>query len=83
NTNQTTEITHLLPSIIAPTLLIWGEDDPFQPISYGARLASDIPNSRLIRVQEANHYVMHDQPELVAGAIAEFLDTERKKFKGT
>lgn len=33
NTNLTTEITHLLPKVSAPTLVLWGEDDQFQPVN--------------------------------------------------
>ena len=37
NTNLTTEIAPLLPSINVPTMILWGEDDVFQPIAYGER----------------------------------------------
>lgn len=46
NTNLTTEIAPLLPSIRVPTLILWGEDDVFQPVAYGERLAWDIPGAK-------------------------------------
>src|SRR5262249_27192168 len=49
DTNHTTEIVPLLPRITAPTLIVWGQDDPFQLPRYGDRLAWDIPDARLIR----------------------------------
>lgn len=73
NTNLTTEITALLPRIRARTLVLWGEDDPFQPVAYGERLAGDIPGARLVRVPDARHFVMLDQPEPVARALDAFL----------
>lgn len=51
----------------------WGEDDTFQLVKYGERLAADIPDARLVRVKDARHFVMWDQPEAVARALAEFL----------
>ncbi len=74
NTNLTTEITHLLPGLRIPTLVLWGEDDRFQPVHYGERLAKDIPGSRLIRVKDARHFVMWDQPTLVTKHVLDFLD---------
>lgn len=74
NTNLTTEITHLLPTIVAPTLILWGEDDTFQLIKYGERLAADIPGSQLIRIAGARHFAMIDQPESVCQHLLAFLD---------
>ncbi len=73
NTNQTTEITALLPRVEAPTLVLWGVEDAFQPITFGERLASDIPGARLVPVREASHFVMLDQPDTVAGQLTGFL----------
>ncbi len=73
NTNLTTEITELLPRLSAPTLVLWGEDDVFQLVKYGERLAWDIPQARLVRVREARHFVMLDRPEEVAGHVSAFL----------
>ncbi|RJP14836.1 MAG: alpha/beta hydrolase [Candidatus Abyssobacteria bacterium SURF_5] len=75
NTNQTTELTHLLPRIHAPALILWGEDDPFQPLKYGERLAWDIPKTRLIRIANARHFVMLDQPQEVERHLLVFLES--------
>lgn len=73
NTNLTTELTRLLPGLKIPTLVLWGEEDVFQPIRFGERLARDIPHARLIRLKEARHFVMCDQPQAVANHVAAFL----------
>lgn len=65
NTNLTTEITPLLPRIKVPTRILWGEDDKFQVIRYGERLAWDILGAQLVRIPEARHFVMVDKPDEV------------------
>jgi pimeloyl-ACP methyl ester carboxylesterase len=73
NTNLTMEITPLLPTITAPVLILWGENDRFQPVEYAARLALDIPHARLIRIRDARHFVMFDQRDIVLREIRAFL----------
>ncbi len=77
DTNLTTEITALLPKIEAPTLILWGEDDLFQLVKYGERLARDIPGAQLVRVKDARHFLMLDQPDEVAEHVSAFLKGER------
>jgi pimeloyl-ACP methyl ester carboxylesterase len=76
NTNLTTEITHLLHKIEAETLILWGVDDKFQLLKFGERLADDIPNARLIPIENARHFVMIDQPEEVARRVSSFLKAD-------
>jgi pimeloyl-ACP methyl ester carboxylesterase len=73
NTNLTMELTPLLPRLAMPTLILWGEDDIFQPVRFGERLARDIPHARLVRLKEARHFVMFDQPQAVAEHVTAFL----------
>jgi pimeloyl-ACP methyl ester carboxylesterase len=73
NTNLTMEITPLLPTITAPVLILWGENDRFQPVKYAERLALDIPHARLIRIPDARHFVMFDQRDIVLREIRAFL----------
>lgn len=77
NTNLTTEITRLLHKIEAKTLILWGEDDKFQLLKFGKRLADDIPNAKLIQIKDARHFVMLDQPEAVADHVSVFLEKDR------
>jgi len=73
NTNLTTEITHLLPQISAPTLILWGQEDSFQLAKFGKRLASDIPGAKFVPIEKAKHFVMIDQHEIVARELQAFL----------
>lgn len=75
NTNLTTEITRLLPRIAVPTQIIWGEDDKFQLLKYGERLAEDIPDAKIVRIANARHFVMFDQPDKVIEHLQTFLAT--------
>lgn len=75
NTNLTTEISGRLPRVDVPTLILWGEDDKFQLVKYGERLAWDIPTARSVRIVNARHFVMLDQPEQVTRYLLEFLTT--------
>lgn len=82
NTNLTTEISQLLTQIAAPTLVLWGADDKFQLVKYGARLAWDIPGARLVRIANARHFVMFDQPQQVVEHLLEFLSGSSLRVQG-
>jgi pimeloyl-ACP methyl ester carboxylesterase len=56
-----------------PTLLVWGEDDGFQPVAHAERLAADLPAATLVRVAGAGHIPTEDDPAAVAGALARFF----------
>lgn len=72
NTSHTTEID---PSgIEADTLLLWGAEDDFQPIEYAERLEGEIPESDLVSLDEAYHWVVEDRPEVYREHLREFLD---------
>jgi 2-hydroxymuconate-semialdehyde hydrolase len=56
-----------------PTLIIWGAEDAFQPIGYGARLAAAMPHARFEKVERAGHFLPEDEPAIVAGLINDFV----------
>ena len=63
----------LLPRIVAPTLLIWGELDDETPLELGERSRRLISGSRLVAIPAAGHHVFQEQPERVTAAIRAFL----------
>jgi len=73
NTNHTTMLVERHGDIRAPTLCLWGVHDPWQTIGDGERLAREIPNARLVRVENASHWIPHDTPHRFAGEIDSFL----------
>lgn len=72
NTNHTMALVDRHADIGAPTLVLWGRHDPWQTIGDGERLAEEIPDTRLVRV-EASHWIPQDAPVEFAGRIVEFL----------
>lgn len=73
NTNLTTEIASRLPHLQVRTLIIWGQDDTFQLVKYGERLAWDVPDAHLARITDARHFVMLDQTDEVNRQLEAFL----------
>jgi pimeloyl-ACP methyl ester carboxylesterase len=64
--------THL-DTISAPTLVIWGECDPWLPPKLGEDYAERLPDARLERIADAGHWPWLDQPTVI-DRVAEFLD---------
>jgi pimeloyl-ACP methyl ester carboxylesterase len=54
-------------------LLVWGEDDTFQPITYAERLARELPRTELVRIAGAGHIPMENDPEAVGAALGTFF----------
>ena len=73
NTNHTMELVDLHEKITVPTLVLWGALDAWQPVSDGERLAQEIPNASLKRIEEAAHWVQQEAPEAFAREILDFL----------
>lgn len=63
-----------LKDIMAPTLVVCGEDDRLTPLRYAQFLAEHIPHARLVTVPRAGHMVMLEQPQAVAQAVEAFLE---------
>ena len=73
NTNHTMALIDRHSAISAPTLLLWGVDDPWQRIEDGERLAQEIPNAQLVRVKNASHWIPQDAPNEFAQEALAFL----------
>jgi pimeloyl-ACP methyl ester carboxylesterase len=68
----TMELMDDLRRSTVPKLLVWGEDDQFQPLTYAERFAREIPGCRLVRIPRAGHIPMENDPGAVATALADF-----------
>ncbi|RYE76693.1 MAG: hypothetical protein EOO74_08040 [Myxococcales bacterium] len=64
-----------LGDIAVPTLVACGAEDQVCPPELSREIATGIAGSRLAIVERAGHYLTLDQPELVAGLLAEWLAT--------
>jgi pimeloyl-ACP methyl ester carboxylesterase len=60
-----------LSAITAPTLVIHGDADPMFPLEHGEALADEIPDARLLTLEEAGHGVDRADWETIVGAVLE------------
>jgi pimeloyl-ACP methyl ester carboxylesterase len=60
-----------LDAIRVPTLVIHGRADPMFPLAHGAALADEIPDARLLTLDDAGHGVERADWKVIAGAIGE------------
>jgi len=60
-----------LSAITAPTLVIHGAADPMFPLEHGEALADEIPEARLLTLEEAGHGVDRADWETIVRAILE------------
>jgi 2-hydroxymuconate-semialdehyde hydrolase len=56
-----------------PTLLLWGEEDPFHPPSIAEALNEAIASSALGLVPGCGHFLPEEAPETIDPVIAEYL----------
>ena len=56
-----------------PTLVIWAEDDIALPVALLDGLDAFVPDLRVVRVPGATHWIVHEQPRLVATEIEHAL----------
>ncbi|WFE27384.1 3-oxoadipate enol-lactonase [Solwaraspora sp. WMMD791] len=67
------DLTGLLGSITAPTLVIAGADDPATPPAHGATIAAGIPGATLRIVDDAAHLATVEQPDVTSRLILTHL----------
>ncbi|HET9977507.1 MAG TPA: alpha/beta fold hydrolase [Burkholderiaceae bacterium] len=60
-------------TVRVPTTVLWGEADIALPSALLDGLAAFVPDLDLRRVPGATHWIVHEQPALVAGTIVELL----------
>jgi pimeloyl-ACP methyl ester carboxylesterase len=66
-------IEPLSDRIAVPTLVVWGEHDPWIPAERGRELARRITGARLELLPAAGHLVQEDEPEELARLLAAHL----------
>ena len=60
-----------------PTLLLWGEDDEFAPVTGAHRFQRELADTELVVVDGARHFVWEDAPAACAEALTGFLSRVR------
>ncbi len=74
--------TDALPTITAPTLLLWGDADPISPVAVGRRLAALLPNARLEIVPGGDHGFVESRPDEIAPWIEAHLSADGLEARG-
>lgn len=67
------DLKHVMPSISAPTLLIWGENDTATPLSDARTMERLIPDAGLVSFPGCGHYSFLDNPAQFAAVLRSFL----------
>jgi pimeloyl-ACP methyl ester carboxylesterase len=63
-----------IQEIAVPTLLIWGGQDTVSPLDNAHFLQKQVPNSRLVILEGANHPCYLDNPQKWHEELVSFLD---------
>lgn len=74
NKEYTAAIADELKNLCHPTLVIWGEQDPFQKPEYANRLVAAIPDAQLSWIKDAGHWLIEEKPEEISDHLIAFLD---------
>ncbi|MEO6603074.1 MAG: alpha/beta fold hydrolase [Polyangiaceae bacterium] len=71
--NDTTDFNDRLAKITAPTLLVFGEEDPIAPPAIGRFLVQQLPAAKLEVVAQASHDLEEEHPAFLASLIEAHL----------
>lgn len=63
----------LLASIKVPTVIVVGDADPLTPKALSEEMAAAIPGAKLVIAPECGHVITLERPEVVNGALVEWL----------
>ncbi len=69
------DVSQALDKILAPTLLIWGEQDKLVPLAVAEVVQQALKGSQLEIIPRAGHVPMWDQPEQFNRMVLDFLLT--------
>jgi haloalkane dehalogenase len=68
-----------LANLTCPTLILWGENDPYLPVEVAERLNDAIPTSSLAVLPGCSYLLPEDAPETIAPLAFDYL---RSKYLG-
>jgi haloalkane dehalogenase len=62
-----------LADLQVPVLLLWGEGDEFAPVAGAHRFQRELPDTELVVIEGAGHFVWDEQPQRCADVLTAFL----------
>jgi pimeloyl-ACP methyl ester carboxylesterase len=68
-----------ITTIAAPTLVLWGDEDPHLSLTLAPPPEELVPNARVRILPGASHWVQHDAAREVNAALCDFLRRERRE----
>ena len=72
-TGELPDMTDVVRPVAAPTLLLWGDADPISPPAVGLRLASLLPDAKLVVIPGGSHAMATERPAEIAAHIQAHL----------
>ena len=70
------DLRGLLPKIVAPTLLIWGENDREVPLHYGKIMEREIEDAGLVILKGAGHFSYLDRFPDFLSVVSKFFESK-------
>ena len=67
------DYTERLSEIKTPTLIIWGANDEWIPVSDAEKFKKELPQSKVVILPETGHVPMEERPEESLAVTLDFL----------
>jgi pimeloyl-ACP methyl ester carboxylesterase len=67
------DLSSLLPSIAASTLLVWGTEDDAVPVAHAKAMERAIPDAGLVLFEGAGHFAYLDEPDRFCAIVRHFF----------
>lgn len=61
-----------ISQVSQPSLVIWGDEDPWIPLTHGQRLCETLPDNRWVQIPHCGHSPPEEHPEAFTEAIRTF-----------
>lgn len=62
-----------LAALHLPSVVVWGDRDPFFPVAVGERTAARIPGARFVVASGCGHFLPAEDPDLLADVVLDAL----------
>lgn len=74
NKEYTQAVADELSNLQQQTLIMWGDQDPFQKPDYAPKLVDSIPNAELVWIKDVGHWLIEEKPAKISEHLNQFFD---------